>query len=144
MKRMLRFITTITTGTLIACIFWYGLARLEDGESLMEASVSYLVLPEILLLGTLCGVETELLLPEREMTLREERLRSVIHLMLITATVLVCGHFFDWYCMTFFGVLLMCLTTALIYLFTCFVNYWNKKKEAEEMNKHLKEYRKEH
>lgn len=140
---MLGFINTITTGTLIACIFWYGLVRLEDGEPLMEASVSYLVLPEILLLGTLCGVETELLLPEREMTLREERLRTVIHFTLITATVLVCGHFFDWYSLTFSGVLLMCLTTALIYLFTCFVNYWKQKKETDKMNEHLKKYRNE-
>lgn len=69
---MLGYISSVTTGTLVACIVWYGIARLEDGESLLEASLPYVTLPEILLLGILCGVETELLLPRREMSLKQE------------------------------------------------------------------------
>lgn len=139
---MLGYISSVTTGTLVACIVWYGIARLEDGESLLEASLPYVTLPEILLLGILCGVETELLLPCREMSLKQEGIWHAGHFLLVTATALGCGYFYDWYEQTFSGVMLMCLTSAIIYLFTCFVNYWRRKKETNEMNKHLEEYRK--
>ena len=56
----MNYITTITTGTLIACIFWGGISILTMGSSLTEANINFLMLPEILSVGIFCGLITEL------------------------------------------------------------------------------------
>ena len=62
---------------------------------------------------------------------------------MVTATALVLGYFFDWYEPTVSGILLMCFTSASIYLFASYLKYRSGKKEAEEMNECLREYHKE-
>ena len=49
-KRMLNVITSVTTGVLAACIFWYGITLAVSGESIVGADIPYLTLVEILLL----------------------------------------------------------------------------------------------
>ena len=63
LKRIANVTTSVTTGTLIACIIWYGVTQFTLGESIRDAKIPYLTLPQILLLGILCGVESELIMP---------------------------------------------------------------------------------
>ena len=56
LRRLMNYITTITTGTLIACIFWGGISILTMGSSLTEANINFLMLPEILSVGIFCGL----------------------------------------------------------------------------------------
>lgn len=137
---MLRLITTITTGTLIVCMGWYYLTLLFSKESVTEASIPFLTLPEILSIGILCGISTEFLLPQRELHMAEVRIRLLVHYILINVIVLVCGYFYGWYALDPGSVLLMCITSAGVYAFTFFMNYYKDKKTSDEMNEKLKRY----
>lgn len=142
-KRMFNLISLVTTGTLIACMVWYGITVLTEGGQLKEAKMPYLTLPQILLLGILCGVESELILRWEECRAKGWGLAHyVVHYAVVTVTALVCGYFYGWYEVTVSGVLLMCLTSAAIYAFTFYLRYHIGKKDAEAMNEYLKEMRK--
>ncbi len=140
MKRILRLVTTITTGTLIVCMGWYYLTLVLSGESVTKASIPFLTLPEILSVGILCGISTEFLLPQRELHIKEVRIRLIIHYALINIIVLICGYFYGWYDLDPGSVLLMCMTSAGVYAFTFFMNYYKDKKTSDEMNEKLKRY----
>ena len=62
-KRFLSVTTAAVTGTLIACIFWYGIYCLTGQRQLWHSWIPYAVLPEILSIGVLAGGITELVLP---------------------------------------------------------------------------------
>lgn len=138
--RILHLITTITTGTLIVCMGWYYLTFVLSGESITKATVPFLTLPEILSIGILCGISTELLLPQRESHTAEVWIRLILHYILINGIVLVCGYFYEWYSLNPQSVLLMCATSAGVYAFTFFQNYYKDKKTSDEMNEKLKRY----
>ena len=104
--------------------------------------IPYMVLPEILSIGVLAGAVTELVLPPKDMEKWEGMLRRVVHYVLITLGVLVCGWLYGWYELSVVGVLAMCLTSAAVYLFTSALNYQIYKKTAEQMNEKLKEHHK--
>lgn len=83
-KRFL-FITTVSaTGTLIACIVWYGVYCLSGHREILHFWIPYMVLPEILSIGVLAGAVTELVLPPKDMEKWEGMLRLVVHYVLIT------------------------------------------------------------
>ena len=63
-KRFLSVTTAAVTGTLIACIFWYGIYCLTGQRQLWHSWIPYAVLPEILSIGVLAGGITELVLPQ--------------------------------------------------------------------------------
>ncbi|MDE7324846.1 MAG: DUF3021 domain-containing protein [Lachnospiraceae bacterium] len=142
-KRMLNVITSVTTGVLVACIFWNGITLAADGESFLEAKIPYLTLVQILVLGILCGVESEFIMPHDEyLPPKKNRGRYLMHYAVVTGTALVCGYFYEWYELSVSGILLMCFTSAAIYLFTSYLKYRSGKKEADEMNEYLWEYHK--
>ena len=58
----------------------------------------------------------------------EGMLRLVVHYVLITLGVLVCGWLYGWYELSVVGVLAMCLTSAAVYFFTSALNYQIYKK----------------
>ncbi len=139
-KRFLSVATASTTGTLIACIFWYGICCLTGDRPLLHSWIPYLVLPEILSIGILAGGITELVMPQEDVSNREGMIRLIIHYVLVTVSVLVCGFFYGWYTPNFWGITGMCLTSAAVYLFTAAMNYQAYKRTANEMNRKLKEY----
>ena len=141
-KRFLSITTASATGTLIACIVWYGVYCLSGHREILHSWIPYMVLPEILSIGVLAGAVTELVLPPKDMEKWEGMLRLVVHYVLITLGVLVCGWLYDWYELSVVGVLAMCLTSAAVYLFTSALNYQIYKKTAEQMNEKLKEHHK--
>lgn len=141
-KRMLNVITSVTTGTLIACTVWYGITRLASGEGIREARIPYLTLPQILVLSILCGVESEFIMPNDDRPPKESWRRYLLHYATVTATALICGYFYEWYEPTVSGILLMCLTSAGIYVFASYLKYRSGKKDADVMNECLEEIRK--
>lgn len=139
-KRFLSITTASATGTLIACIVWYGVYCLSGHREILHFWIPYMVLPEILSIGVLAGAVTELVLPPKDMEKWEGMLRLVVHYVLITLGVLVCGWLYGWYELSVVGVLAMCLTSAAVYFFTSALNYQIYKKTAEQMNEKLKEH----
>ena len=129
-KRFLSITTASATGTLIACIVWYGVYCLSGHREILHFWIPYMVLPEILSIGVLAGAVTELVLPPKDMEKWEGMLRLVVHYVLITLGVLVCGWLYGWYELSVAGVLAMCLTSAAVYLFTSALNYQIYKKTA--------------
>lgn len=141
--RTLNLISAISTGTLIACLFWYGLTLILNGRSFIEAQIPYLVLGEILSVGVICGIGTELILGAcEEKSPKKVKRRILLHYIFVTAVVLICGYFYDWYNTNIWGIIGMCLTSAAVYVFTFALNYYINKKSADEMNKKLMEYNK--
>ena len=138
-KRFLSITTVSATGTLIACIVWYGVYCLSGHREILHFWIPYMVLPEILSIGVLAGAVTELVLPPKDMEKWEGMLRLVVHYVLITLGVLVCGWLYGWYELSVVGVLAMCLTSAAVYFFTSALNYQIYKKTAEQMNEKLKD-----
>lgn len=141
-KRMLNIISAVTTGTLIACIVWYGITVLAEGEDITDAMLPYLTLPQILLLGILCGVESELILSNTGRLPGKGWVWCLLHYVMVTATALICGYFYGWYEVSVSGIILMCLTSAAIYLFASYLKYRTGKKETDAMNECLREIRK--
>lgn len=141
-KRFLSITTASATGTLIAYIVWYGVYCLSGHREILHSWIPYMVLPEILSIGVLAGAVTELVLPPKDMEKWEGMLRLVVHYVLITLGVLVCGWLYGWYELSVVEVLAMCLTSAAVYLFTLALNYQIYKKTAEQMNEKLKEHHK--
>ena len=83
--------------TLIACIVWSGVYCLSGHREILHFWIPYMVLPEILSIGVLAGAVTELVLPPKDMEKWEGMLRLVVHYVLITLGVLVCGWLYGWY-----------------------------------------------
>lgn len=138
-KRTISLISSISTGTLIACIVWYGITLISEGVSVFEADIPYITLAQIFLLGTVCGIATELIIPDKDMTSKEGIIRVIIHGIFITVAVLILGLLYGWYSFSVSGVLLMCLTSAVIYAATTFFDYQTSKKSADEMTERLNE-----
>jgi len=143
LKRMANVTTSVTTGTLIACTIWYGITQFTLGESIRDARIPYLTLPQILSLSILCGVESELIMPNDDRLPRECWVRYVLHYIAVTATALFCGYFYGWYEPTFCGILLMCITSMGIYVFASYLKYRSGKREADAMNIYLEKMRRE-
>lgn len=143
LKRMVNVTTSVTTGTLIACTIWYGITQFTLGKSLADARIPYLTLPQILSLGILCGVESELIMPNDDRLPKEYWMRYVLHYIMVTVTALICGYFYGWYEPTFSGILLMCITSMGIYMFASYLKYRSGKKEADAMNAYLEKMRRD-
>ena len=107
-----------------------------------HADCPYLLVWDLLPLsiGILAGGITELVMPQEDVSNREGMIRLLIHYVLVTVSVLVCGFFYGWYTPNFWGITGMCLTSAAVYLFTASMNYQAYKRTANEMNRKLKEY----
>lgn len=140
--KIIELTTYISFGTLIACAVWYLVTLLSRGEPIASASMPYITLWEIPLLGFLCAVGTDIAMSaSSELTANQVRVRIALHYVYINAVVLICGYFFGWYELTVSGVLLMLLTSAVIYAFTFFFTFFKDIKTADKMNRRLKDYK---
>lgn len=139
--KLLGLISSITTGTLIACMVWYGITLIAEGKSFADSQIPYVTLAQILSIGVICGVLTELILCAEAKNVKEMTLRLLIHYIFINITVLACGYFYDWYSPCVSGIIGMCLTTAAVYGFTFAIHYHNEKKISDELNSELVKYK---
>lgn len=134
--RLVRYTMVISVGTLIACIVWYGIALHDQGEQLLSAKIPYMVLPEILTLGIVCGAGTELICGW-DAKPAEAKIRQIVHFIFINIVVLGFGYLFGWCEASVGGVLFMCLTCAAVYAFTYGLTYLNDVKTADRINRKL-------
>lgn len=145
LRRLMNYITTITTGTLIACIIWGSISIFREEIPWSKAIINFSILPEILSIGILCGVLTELVFYSR----REQGkipfwLWNIFFYIMVTLAVLICGYFYHWYKLDVGSVIAMCLTSAGVYGFTFFLNYYRNKIIANAMNEKLEQYHSKH
>lgn len=142
--RIVGLTTYISFGTLIACGIWYLVTLIIADTPIMTASMPYITLWEIPILGFVCALGTEVLMVDDhpDMKPREAVIRIIIHYIYVNAAALVCGYIFGWYDLTVSGVLLMLLTSALIYGFTYFFTYINRVNTANKLNQKLNDYKK--
>lgn len=134
-----KFSVVISTGTLIATAFWYLITLISNGGDILSAQIPYVTLWEILAIGILCGVGTDLILYGCDMSVGIRIRRLFLHYVFVTAVVLVCGYCFGWYALSVSGVVLMCLTSAAVYVFTYSLRSINDGKTAKKMNDKLEE-----
>ncbi len=140
--RIIELTSFISFGTLIACGVWYFVTLASKDIPILSASIRYITLWEIPLLGFICALGTDLIFGDRsEMMPSKVIMRIIIHYIYINAAVLVCGYFFEWYDLTFAGVVLMLMTSAAIHGFTYFFGYLNGVKTADKMNRGLSDYK---
>lgn len=139
--KLLGLISSITTGTLIACIVWYGITLITEGKSFADSQIPYVTLVQILSIGVICGVLTKLILYTEVKSVKEMILRLLIHYFSMNITVLSCGYFYGWYSPSVSEIIGMCLTTAAVYGFTFAIHYHIEKKISDELNNGLVKYK---
>lgn len=138
--RLVKYTMVISVGTLIACIVWCGISLHAQGEQLLSAKIPYMVLPEILALGIVCGAGTELICGWDATGTEAKICRMIVHFIFINIVVLGFGYLFGWYEASVRGVVFMCLTCAAVYAFTYGLTYLNDVKTADRMNRKLQAY----
>ena len=144
LSRALFLIDVISIGTFLACTVIYGLFILSSGQSIAQAEVPYILLWEIISVGVVCGVGTEIILGRvlngDELSGFGIKIRYAVHYIFINAVVLGLGYFFKWYVFVTKGIVLMCVTIAAVYGFTTLTGYLISVNDAGKMNKKLKRF----
>lgn len=140
--RIVELTTYISFGTMIACGIWYLVTLVSMDMPIMTAEIQYITLWEIPLLGFLCAVGSDVAMTySPDITTAQAIIRIILHYIYINTVVLVCGYFFGWYELNVWEVLLMLLTSAVIYGFTYFFAYFRNVQTADKLNRKLKDYR---
>lgn len=139
MKRIsdiIKYFTFITTGIVILFI----LIMLVQHDEALDLST----LIEITALGLITSLITVFLYPfEMEKINREYLLRILLHYTVLCAAASVFGISFGWITFSFGGIVLMMISVAGIYVFTYAVAYMTAVYDAEELNRALKDKRKD-
>ncbi len=138
-KRILSLCSTTTTATLLVSAFWVFLNTVFNGRDILTEKIDFLILPQILLVGSLTGAGSVLTLEKDDMSLRETIIRQAIHIVYICAVVLGLGAWFNWYTVSPVGIVLMLLSVAAVYALTYYIDYHQSKKLAERLNEKLEE-----
>lgn len=94
---------------------------------------------QILCSAALTAGVTALLTPQNCRTACEFVLRGTLHYAALSAVMIVCGHSFGWIEYTFRGIAGMLLSVALVYVFTVFAYYIVDRRDADEINRRLRE-----
>jgi len=141
LKRLIFYIATITTFTLLACAVWITLEATEKGISLQAVFLPTALLWQVLCAGAVCGVATALLIVEEIQTRKEVFVRFGAHYVVINAIILGGGALFGWYTVTPIGVVCMLITVALVYVAVATMAYLRDKSTADKINERLERFR---
>lgn len=95
------------------------------------------VLWQILLSGFLTSFVTILLRPNEDDGGRLGFLKILIHYLVLCVVMIVCGYWFGWLKLNFRGILMMVVSTAVVYLLVYLAAYRLDKKQADEINRKL-------
>lgn len=136
-KQLFSISSSITTATLMVTSFWFILSILSEGESIFNASIPVMILPEILALGFTTGIGTVLIFSKENLSRKEDLILRIIHFLFICIVVLGMGAWFGWYSPTPLSVLLMLCSILAVYLFTYFINFNKSKQLADKLNEKL-------
>lgn len=141
-NRLFKLISFISFGTLIATAIWSYISLISMGKTVSDASIPYVTLWQIVIVGVVCGTGSELILGVNEVSPLEGKIRLAVHYVFINLAVLICGYKFGWYELGFWGVMLMLLTSAVVYAFTFWLGFYSSRKTADKLTKKLEEYNK--
>lgn len=92
---------------------------------------------QILLSGFLTSFVTILLRPNEDDGGRLGFIKILIHYFVLCVVMIVCGYWFGWLKLNFRGILMMVVSTAVVYLLVYLAGYWLDRKQAEEINRKL-------
>lgn len=136
LKSMAEFFEKITTGILFVTAVYipafYGWDQVLHVE----------ILWQILLLSVVCTLGS-IIMPlgeEKEVSRNSMLMRHSLYYIYINVVVLALGYLFDWFSFQNAGqVFGMVLAIAFVYIAVALVCYWIQLREAEKINRKLKE-----
>lgn len=136
LKSMAEFFEKITTGILFVTAVYipafYGWDQVLHVE----------ILWQILLLSVVCTLGS-IIMPlgeEKEVSRNSMLMRHSLYYIYINVVVLALGYVFDWFSFQNAGqVFGMVLAIAFVYIAVALVCYWIQLREAEKINRKLKE-----
>ena len=134
MKKILLFIKYffyITTGILIVVALNFALS---DEETLPRDT-----LWQILASGALTAAITAVLSPQDSRTFGGFAVKCALHYAALCVVMILCGHSFGWLSYDLGGIAMMALSVSLVYLFTFFSYYIMDRKQADDINRRLRE-----
>lgn len=130
-KYFLSFFCTITT----AIVFVMQLNLLTAENPVISTSVFW----QILLSGFITSVVTTLGFSFNFRTKAQAAVASLIHFAVLCAVMVGLGIWFGWMDISLEGILSMCVSVAIVYVMVFAISYIQMKKEADELNRALKE-----
>lgn len=132
LKELCRYFVQITTGIIIICAVNFAV---WGGDSDLPKDILW----QILLSGAVTAVITEIImiLPEAS-TKKQFILYTVLHYAVLCVVMSVLGIMFGWASKTAAGVVLMCLSVAVVYAFTMALTYLTSKRDAENLTRLLR------
>ena len=140
LKRLIFYIATITTFTLLACAAWITIEVGGKGVSLQADFLPVALLWQILCTGVVCGLATALLIVDEMQSRKEVFVRFGAHYIVINSIILGGGALFGWYTVTPVGVVCMLVTVALVYVAVAIMAYLRDKSTADKINERLEHF----
>lgn len=129
-KDFVKWFFYITTAVLIICAFHFGVS---EGDVIEKDT-----LWQILLSGFLTAGVTVFLLPRDNRVIRPLA-QFFVHYAALSAVMLVCGHWFGWLEYNVAGIAMMLVSVAVVYLICFGIYYLIDLREADKINRRLKE-----
>lgn len=121
----------ITTGVLIVTAIIFTLIGME--------TIPTDTLWKVLLSGFLTTVVTMLFYPKEEGAKKTILISYILHYIMLCIVMIICGSWFGWIIFGLQGILLMAGAVAVVYLISFSAYMIVDRKQADEINKRLKE-----
>ena len=130
-KTFVNYFATLTTAILIVCALNIQLTGYE--------SLDKLILWQIIFAGAVTALVTAVFFLKDIKSMKQYIIVSVIHYFCLCAIMIFFGMQFGWIGKDMLSCTLMAVMVAAVYAMTFLMNYILQKKEADEINKALKE-----
>ncbi len=130
-KTFVNYFATITTAILIVCALNIQLTGYE--------SLDKLILWQIIFAGAVTAFVTAVFFLKDIKSMKQYIIVSVIHYLCLCAIMIFFGMQFGWIGKDVISCALMAVMVAVVYAMTFLMNYILQKKEADEINKALRE-----
>lgn len=121
----------ITTGILFVCAINFAI---EDGVAIPKNT-----LWQILLSGFLTSVVTVIFQPEETDGGKVACIKLLLHYVSLCLVMISCGIWFGWMKFNLPGILMMVISVAVVYLFASLFYYIIDIRQADAINKMLKD-----
>ncbi len=131
LKLFIKYFFYITAGVLLITAVSFSLS---DAQALPKNT-----LWQVLCSSALTAGVTALFTPQNCRTIGEFAARGLIHYAALCVVMIVCGHSFGWVEYTVSGIAAMMVSVALVYLFTSVAYYIIDCRDADEINRKLRE-----
>ena len=136
LKSMAEFFEKITTGILFVTAVY--IPAFYGWDEVLHVEILW----KILLLSVVCTLGS-IIMPlgeEKEVSRNTMLMRHSLYYIYINVVVLALGYLFDWFSFQNAGqVFGMVLAIAFVYIVVALVCYWIQLREAEKINRKLKE-----